>query len=105
MTAGYQVAGVSVRIPAGQETLLLRQGDAVPASADASSVAWLAERGYITEVDDIDPGPIDSGTVESVDLDGMTVKQLHEYADALGVALGDAKRKQDIIDALRVNAE
>ena len=42
---------------------------------------------------------------ESVDLDGMTVAQLRDFARENGIDIGDATKKQDIIDAIVAAAE
>lgn len=42
---------------------------------------------------------------EGFNLDGMTVAQLKEFAKENGIDIGDATKKQDIIDAIAAAAE
>ena len=42
---------------------------------------------------------------ESFNLDGMTVAQLKEFAKENGIDIGEATKKQDIIDAIAAAAE
>ena len=42
---------------------------------------------------------------ETFNLDGMTVAQLKEFAKENGIDIGEATRKQDIIDAIVAEAE
>lgn len=42
---------------------------------------------------------------ESLNLDGMTVAQLKEFAKENGIDIGEATKKQDIIDAIAAAAE
>ena len=42
---------------------------------------------------------------ESFNLDGMTVAQLKEFAKEKGIDIGEATKKQDIIDAIAAAAE
>lgn len=42
---------------------------------------------------------------ESFNLDGMTVAQLKEFAKENGIEIGEATKKQDIIDAIAAAAE
>lgn len=42
---------------------------------------------------------------ESLNLDGMTVAQLKEFAKENGIDIGEATKKQDIIDAIVAAAE
>lgn len=42
---------------------------------------------------------------ESFNLDGMTIAQLKEFAKENGIDIGEATKKQDIIDAIAAAAE
>ena len=47
----------------------------------------------------------DKAGEESFDLDGMTVAQLKDFAKENGIDIGEATKKQDIIDAIVAAAE
>lgn len=63
---------------------------------DAFLAARLRSRGYSVAADET---AADTGGADEVppNLDGMTVAQLKEYAEACGIDLGGAKTKAEII--------
>ena len=60
--------------------------------ADPHLIEWFRKKGYTIE--DEQPGG------ESINIDGMTVKELKAYAAEKGIELGEAKTKADLIAAI-----
>lgn len=95
---GYTVgAGAEIDIPAAEAKKLVaespEQFEYVPDTPEEA-----AEKAKIIVTDN------ETGE-ESFNLDGMTVAQLKEFAKENGIDIGEATKKQDIIDAIAAAAE
>lgn len=90
-------AGAEIDIPAAEAKKLVaenpEQFEYVPDTPEEA-----AEKAKIIVTDN------ETGE-ESFNLDGMTVAQLKEFAKENGIDIGDATKKQDIIDAIVAAAE
>lgn len=90
-------AGAEIDIPAADAKKLVaenpEQFEYVPDTAEEA-----AEKAKILTADN------ETGE-ESFNLDGMTVAQLKEFAKENGIDIGEATKKQDIIDAIAAAAE
>lgn len=90
-------AGAEIDIPAVEAKKLVaespEQFEYVPDTPEEA-----AEKAKII-VTDKEPGE------ENFNLDGMTVAQLKEFAKESGIDIGEATKKQDIIDAIAAAAE
>lgn len=90
-------AGAEIDIPEAEAKKLVaespEQFEYVPDTPEEA-----AEKAKII-VTDKEPGE------ESFNLDGMTIAQLKEFAKENGIDIGEATKKQDIIDAIAAAAE
>ncbi len=90
-------AGAEIDIPAAEAKKLIdenpEQFEYVPDTAEEA-----AEKAKIIVTDN------ETGE-ESFNLDGMTVAQLKEFAKENGIDIGEATKKQDIINAIAAAAE
>ncbi len=60
---------------------------------------------YLPEVLEEEQPPAEKETVPEYNLDDMTVLQLKKFARDNGIDIGDANKKQDIIDAIEAAGE
>ena len=90
-------AGAEIDIPAAEAKKLVaesqEQFEYVPDTPEEA-----AEKAKIIVTDN-------ETSEESFNLDGMTVAQLKEFAKENGIDIGEATKKQDIIDAIVAAAE
>lgn len=91
-------AGAEIDIPEAEAKKLVaenpEQFEYVPDTPEEVAEEEAAEKAKILTADG-----------ESFNLDGMTVAQLKEFAKEKGIDIGEATKKQDIIDAIVAAAE
>lgn len=73
--------------------------------ADAKALLAGAPDCYEFVPETVEPQQITVTDDKTGNLDGMTVAQLKEFAKENGIDIGDATKKQDIIDAICAAAE
>ena len=91
----YQVTSAAVRVQLGNADLLVEKGRVLPEGVAEADLERLVSKGMIEAL------PDEPEADKPKHVDDMTVAELKEYAEANGIDLGEASKKNDILAAVK----
>ena len=94
MAGEYRVVGPVAVVRVAGRRVSVERGGVVPEGADAAHLEHLLSVGLVSRVEVAD-------VAATKGVDGMTVAELKEYAEASGVDLGEVSKKDDILAAIQ----